>query len=32
VLKTSLVQFSVGFEILPSTGAEDLTVETSPFE
>jgi alkyl sulfatase BDS1-like metallo-beta-lactamase superfamily hydrolase len=32
LLKSSLVQFSLGFEILPGTGAEDLTPEASPFE
>jgi hypothetical protein len=26
-----LVQFDMGFEILPGTGAKDLTAETNPF-
>jgi alkyl sulfatase BDS1-like metallo-beta-lactamase superfamily hydrolase len=31
-LKTMLVQFDLGFEILPGTGAKDLVPEKSPFE
>jgi alkyl sulfatase BDS1-like metallo-beta-lactamase superfamily hydrolase len=31
-LKTMLVQFDMGFEILPGTGAKDLIPEKSPFE
>ncbi len=31
-LKAMLVQFDVGFEILPGTGAKDLTPEKNPFE
>jgi alkyl sulfatase BDS1-like metallo-beta-lactamase superfamily hydrolase len=31
-LKTMLVQFDLGFEILPGTGAKDLTPENDPFE
>jgi len=31
-LKTMLVQFDVGFEIMPGTGARDLTPEKKPFE
>jgi len=31
-LKTMLVQFDLGFEILPGTGAKDLTPKKSPFE
>ena len=31
-LKTMLVQFDMGFEILPGTGAKDLTPEKKPFE
>jgi alkyl sulfatase BDS1-like metallo-beta-lactamase superfamily hydrolase len=30
-LKTMLVQFDIGFEILPGTGAKDLTPEKDPF-
>jgi alkyl sulfatase BDS1-like metallo-beta-lactamase superfamily hydrolase len=30
-LKTMLVQFDMGFEILPGTGAKDLTPENKPF-
>ncbi len=31
-LKTMLVQFDMGFEILPGTGAKDLTPKNKPFE
>jgi len=31
-LKTMLVQFDLGFEILPGTGAKDLTPAKKPFE
>ena len=31
-LKTMLVQFDMGFEILPGTGAKDLTPEKGDFE
>ena len=31
-LKTMLIQFDVGFEIMPGTGARDLTPEKKPFE
>jgi alkyl sulfatase BDS1-like metallo-beta-lactamase superfamily hydrolase len=31
-LKTMLVQFDLGFEILPGTGTKDLTPENDPFE
>jgi alkyl sulfatase BDS1-like metallo-beta-lactamase superfamily hydrolase len=31
-LKTMLVQFDLGFEILPGTGAKDLTPKNNPFE
>ena len=31
-LKTMLVQFDMGFEILPGTGAKDLTPGNKPFE
>ena len=31
-LKNMLVQFDLGFEILPGTGATDLTSEKKPFE
>ena len=31
-LKTMLVQFDIGFEILPGTGAQDLTPEGNPFQ
>ncbi len=31
-LKTMLVQFDLGFEIMPGTGAQDLTPEKKPFE
>lgn len=31
-LKNMLVQFDIGFEILPGTGATDLTSEKKPFE
>jgi len=31
-LKTLLVHFDVGFEIMPGTGAKDLTPEQKPFE
>ncbi len=31
-LKTMMVQFDVGFEILPGTGAKDLTPEKKPFQ
>lgn len=31
-LKTMLVQFDLGFEIMPGTGAQDLTPEQNPFE
>ena len=27
-----LVQFDLGFEIMPGTGAQDLTPEMKPFE
>jgi len=30
-LKSMLVQFDMGFEILPGTGAKDLTPEKDPF-
>ena len=30
-LKTMLVQFDMGFEILPGTGAKDLTPKNKPF-
>jgi alkyl sulfatase BDS1-like metallo-beta-lactamase superfamily hydrolase len=30
-LQSMLVQFDMGFEILPGTGAKDLTAETNPF-
>ncbi len=32
LLKNSLAQFDMGFEILPGTGAKDLTPERGPFE
>ena len=31
-LKTLLVHFDLGFEIMPGTGAKDLTPEEKPFE
>jgi hypothetical protein len=31
-LKGMLVQFDMGFEILPGTAAKDLTPENKPFE
>ena len=31
-LKTMLVQFDLGFEIMPGTGSKDLTPEQKPFE
>ena len=31
-LKTMLVHFDLGFEIMPGTGAKDLTPEEKPFE
>jgi alkyl sulfatase BDS1-like metallo-beta-lactamase superfamily hydrolase len=31
-LKTMLVQFDLGFEIMPGTGAQDLTPEKQPFQ
>ena len=31
-LKTMLVHFDLGFEIMPGTGARDLTPEQKPFE
>jgi alkyl sulfatase BDS1-like metallo-beta-lactamase superfamily hydrolase len=31
-LKTMLVHFDLGFEIMPGTGAKDLTPEENPFE
>jgi alkyl sulfatase BDS1-like metallo-beta-lactamase superfamily hydrolase len=31
-LKTMLVHFDLGFEIMPGTGAKDLTREQKPFE
>ena len=31
-LKTMLVQFDLGFEIMPGTGAKDLTPDKKPFE
>jgi alkyl sulfatase BDS1-like metallo-beta-lactamase superfamily hydrolase len=31
-LKTMLVHFDLGFEIMPGTGAKDLTPEGKPFE
>ncbi len=31
LLKTMLVQFDMGFEILPGTGAKDITPENNPF-
>jgi alkyl sulfatase BDS1-like metallo-beta-lactamase superfamily hydrolase len=31
-LKTMLVHFDLGFEIMPGTGAKDLTPEQAPFE
>jgi hypothetical protein len=31
-LKTMLVQFDLGFELMPGTGAKDLTPEKKPFE
>ncbi|MCB2169706.1 MAG: MBL fold metallo-hydrolase [Deltaproteobacteria bacterium] len=31
-LKTMLVHFDLGFEIMPGTGAEDLTPEEKPFQ
>lgn len=31
-LKTMLVQFDLGFEIMPGTGTKDLTPERNPFE
>ena len=31
-LKTLLVHFDLGFEIMPGTGAKDLTPEQKPFE
>jgi hypothetical protein len=31
-LKSMLVQFDMGFEILPGTGAKDLTPEKDDFE
>ena len=31
-LKTMLVQFDLGFELLPGTGAEDLTPEMKTFQ
>jgi alkyl sulfatase BDS1-like metallo-beta-lactamase superfamily hydrolase len=31
-LKTQLVHFDLGFEIMPGTGAKDLTPEEKPFE
>jgi hypothetical protein len=31
-LKTILVHFDLGFEIMPGTGAKDLTPEEKPFE
>ena len=31
-LKTMLVQFDLGFEIMPGTGAKDLTPQHEPFE
>jgi hypothetical protein len=31
-LKTLLVHFDLGFEIMPGTGAKDLTTEQKPFE
>jgi alkyl sulfatase BDS1-like metallo-beta-lactamase superfamily hydrolase len=30
-LKTMLVQFDMGFEIMPGTGAQDMTAEDNPF-
>jgi alkyl sulfatase BDS1-like metallo-beta-lactamase superfamily hydrolase len=30
-LKTMLIQFDMGFEILPGTGAKDLTPDSNPF-
>ena len=30
-LKSALIQFDLGFELLPGTGAVDLTPETNPF-
>ncbi|MBC2751626.1 MAG: MBL fold metallo-hydrolase [Desulfobacteraceae bacterium] len=32
LLKNSLVQFDMGFEILPGTGPKDLTPDRTPFE
>ena len=31
-LKTMLVQFDLGFEMMPGTGVKDLTPEKQPFE
>jgi alkyl sulfatase BDS1-like metallo-beta-lactamase superfamily hydrolase len=31
-LKTLLVHFDLGFEIMPGTGAKDLTPEEKPFQ
>jgi alkyl sulfatase BDS1-like metallo-beta-lactamase superfamily hydrolase len=31
-LKSTLVQFELGFELMPGTGAKDLTPEQNPFE
>jgi hypothetical protein len=31
-LKAMLVHFDLGFEIMPGTGAKDLTPEEKPFE
>ncbi len=31
-LKTMLVHFDLGFEMMPGTGATDLTPEQQPFE
>jgi len=30
--KTMLVHFDLGFEIMPGTGAKDLTADQKPFE